>query len=174
MNKDLLLVIDMQNVYLPGNKWACDNMPRAIKCIEKMITKFPKENVIFTKFISDPNAKEQWEEYNKVNSEVNRDEYLNELVPEIAKYVDSTNCYEKSVYSSAKICEIRKRIEEADTIYVTGVVAECCVLSTIFDLIDMGKKVVYVKDGIAGQNDEKERCVMEVLRGASPVHVIFK
>ena len=154
MNKDLLLVIDMQNVYLPGNKWACDNMPRAIECIDNLIPTFPKENVIFTKFISDPNAKEQWKEYNRVYAEINNDEYLNELVPEIAKYVDNTNCFKKSVYSSVHVPEVRSRIEEANTIYVTGVVAECCVLSTIFDLLDMGKKVVYVKDGIAGQNDE--------------------
>ena len=27
---DMLLVVDMQNVYLPGQKWACDRIQEAI------------------------------------------------------------------------------------------------------------------------------------------------
>ena len=66
-----------------------------------------------------------------------------------------------------------KRIQEFDHIYVTGVVAECCVLSTIFTLIDMGKKVYYLQQGIAGENSDKERQVINLLQGLSPLHVEF-
>ena len=35
--RDLLLVIDLQNVYLPGEEWACPSMPEAVKNIAKII-----------------------------------------------------------------------------------------------------------------------------------------
>ena len=57
---------------------------------------------------------------------------------------------------------------------MTGVVAECCVLSTVLDLVDMGKKVVYLQEGIAGESRKKEEEVVSVLKGMSPVHILFR
>lgn len=70
--------------------------------------------------------------------------------------------------------ELRDKLREFDVIYVAGVVAECCVLSTVFELIDMGKKVIFCKDAIAGQKSEKEMAVIEVLKALSPLHIIFE
>ena len=67
-----------------------------------------------------------------------------------------------------------EELKKFDTIYVTGLVAECCILSTVFGLIDMGKKVVYCINGIAGQNEEKEKAAIEVLEALSPIHIIFE
>ena len=47
-------------------------------------------------------------------------------------------------------------------------------LSTIYDLIDMGKKVVYLSEGIAGETREKEEMVKNILSGLSPLHLIFQ
>lgn len=66
------------------------------------------------------------------------------------------------------------KLEQFDTIYITGVIAECCVLSTIFSLIDIGKKIIYCKDGIAGQSEEKEKAVIKILEDLSPLHVVFE
>lgn len=51
--------------------------------------------------------------------------------------------------------------------------AATCILSTVFDLIDMGKKVIYLKKCIAGKTPEKEDMVIKLLKGLSPLHLIL-
>jgi nicotinamidase-related amidase len=79
--------------------------------------------------------------------------------------------YVKSSYSSFTIPEIRKATCHADRVVLTGVVAECCVLSTAFALIDEGVKVLYLTDAVAGIDDETEMAAVKVLEGLCPTQV---
>ena len=80
-------------------------------------------------------------------------------------------CYSKSVYSSYSIEQIRKAASNASCVVVTGVVAECCVLSTVMSLIDAGVYVIYLKDAVAGVNNETEEATITVLEGLAPLHL---
>ncbi len=171
---DMLLVVDMQNVYLPGQKWACDRIQEAIKYITKLVRTFPETQVVYTKYIASKNPKGVWAEYNRLNGEVNVNQWLNEYVDELKPYLNEGNTYVKSQYSCCENPELRERVRCFERIFIAGVVAECCVLSTIYDLIDMGKKVVYLSEGIAGETREKEEMVKNILSGLCPLHVIFQ
>ncbi|MDO5540856.1 MAG: hypothetical protein Q4F83_12445 [Eubacteriales bacterium] len=46
-------------------------------------------------------------------------------------------------------------------------------LATAFELIDMGKKIVFLRNAIAGESIEKARAVEYILEGLSPMHVLF-
>ena len=173
-SKCALLVIDLQNAYLPGNKWACKKIVSAIKNTEDIIKKFSDNQVFFTKFIATNEPEGVWKDYNEEYADINANEYLNEYVEEIKKYITKDNSFIKSKYSCMSNIELKRKINEFDVIYITGVVADCCVLSTVYELIDMGKKVVFCKDAIAGQNEIKENAVIEVLKGMSPLHIIFE
>ncbi len=59
----------------------------------------------------------------------------------------------------------------ASCVVITGVVAECCVLSTVMDLIDAGIYVIYIKDAISGIRPETEKAVETVLSGLCPLHL---
>ena len=84
------------------------------------------------------------------------------------------NLFVKSGFSALSSNELFNALDRFDTIYITGVIAECCVLSTVFSLIDMGKKIIYCKNGIAGENEEREQAVIRVLEELSPLHVEFE
>ena len=170
---DLLLIIDMQNVYLPGQPWACPNIKHAIPYIKKKISEFPENQIIFTKYLPFHHPKGIWKDYNIVNAQINCNPWLNDYVEELKPYLTDSNFYSKSTYSCCKNKELYRKIDSYERIFVTGVVAECCVLATIFDLIDMGKKVTYLKEGIAGANEEKENNITTILEGLSPLHIIF-
>ena len=131
-NKTALLVIDLQNAYLPGNDWACNRILSVIKNIEDKIKNFPKNQIFFTRFIANSNPYGVWKEYNQKYSEINSNEYLNDYVKEIKKYITKDNSFDKSIYSSLGNKQLFEKLKDFDTIYVTGVVAECCVLSTIY------------------------------------------
>ena len=171
---DLLLIIDMQNVYLPGQPWACEGIEGAITNIRKAIAQFPQDQILFTWYIPSQDPKGVWKDYNTVNAEINADPWLNDYIKELKPYLNGKNLYPKSVYSCCGDEKIRSIITQYERVFVAGVVAECCVLSTVFDLIDMGKKVVYLKQGIAGECVKKANAVLEVLEGFSPLHVDFE
>ena len=69
------------------------------------------------------------------------------------------------------IPEVKQAALKADNVVVTGVIAECCVLFTVFDLIDLGCHVIYVTDAVSGLNAEKEKAAVQTLVGLSPLHV---
>lgn len=169
-----LLIIDMQNVYLPENQWGCTRMNEVKKYIENIVNEFPENQVFFTQHIASKNPEGEWNLYNETYSKINSNTYLNDYVPELKKYISKDNLFIKSEFSALSNKNLLEELKKFDTIYVTGVVAECCILSTVFGLIDMGKKVVYCINGIAGQNEEKEKAVIEVLEALSPIHIIFE
>lgn len=173
-NKSALLIIDMQNVYLPENEWSCIKMREIIKYIEEKTKDFMADQIFFTQHRAAENPKGEWKMYNEKYAEINSNEYLNDIVFELKKYITNDNLFIKSGFSALSNKNLLEKLNNFDTIYITGVVAECCVLSTIFSLIDMGKKIIYCNNGIAGQNEEKENAVREVLKELSPLHVVFE
>jgi len=171
MSKDLLLVIDMQNVYTEGNQWACTNTLQAAEKIKALFNKKAFSDAAFTRFLASDIPQGVWKEYNKENAEVNSDEYANDMLDCFKEELSEYPLYTKSVYSSLDIPEVRRKAAEADRVVVTGVVAECCVLSTVMALIDAGVYVVYLTDAVAGIDDSTEEAVKLILSGLSPLHV---
>lgn len=163
--KNLLLVIDVQNAYTKGNKWECPNLDARVDNILKLIEN--SDNFALTKFVASKEPQGAWKTYNEVNRDVNEGSFLNELIPQLSSY----NAYEKSVYSALGNEDIKKLAEESEAVAVTGVVAECCVLSTVMDLIDRGIYVYYIKDAVAGIDTETELAVIKVLEGMKYAHL---
>ena len=82
-----LLVIDMQNIYLPDNKWACIHMRNTIKNIEKRINSFPSNQVFFTKFVASSSPCGIWKDYNNIYNQINSSIILNNYIDEFQKYI---------------------------------------------------------------------------------------
>ena len=65
--KDLLLVIDMQNVYLPEQPWACETAARTKENILKLLENHSKDQTIFTRYIAAEHPVGTWITYNEMN-----------------------------------------------------------------------------------------------------------
>ena len=173
-NNDLLLVTDMQNVYTKGQKWECLDTEGAAKRTLSVIRTMEREgndNIIFTRFLASEHPEGVWENYNRENQDVNGSPWDNEMLPQFADALHRYPLYTKSVYSSLAIPEVLEAAKKADRVVITGVVAECCVLSTVFALIDAGIYVVYLTDGVSGLDREKEAATELVLSGLAPLHL---
>lgn len=166
---DLLLVIDMQNAYAENGPWTCPHMDRAADRIRTLIGSGKFGQIIFTRFDAPQDPVGTWKDYNTINRETNEDSYMNELLPSLKPYADIYPLYSKSTYSSLTVPEIKTAVEECiargGSLVLTGVVSECCVLATAFQAIDMGCPVVYLPDACAGNTDELEESVINVLKG---------
>lgn len=167
---DLILVTDMQNVYLKGQEWACLDTEGTAKRILSVIDKADRDQVIFTKFLASEKPEGAWCDYNRKYEQINKDPWLNDLVQDLKDVSGKYRICTKSVYSSVNIPAVREAARKAGRVVLTGVVAECCVLFTAVDLIDLGCHVVYLTDGVSGLDEEKEKAAVLTLQGLSPVH----
>lgn len=127
-------------------------------------------SVIFTEYLAAAHPHGAWKTYNEVYADIIDDPFLNDIVPELKEASRRYPLYAKSVYSSMKIPEVAAAARKAGRVVLTGVVSECCVLSTAFEAIDLGCKVVWLTDGVSGFDREKEKAAELMLTGLSPVH----
>ena len=182
--EDLILVIDMQKVYTEGQPWACGNVSRAVERISKLLDRVidmedDAPSAILTRFIAagEDDAAGVWTEYNEENRDINENPVMNEFIPEIARYVEEFPYYDKCTYSCFSQPYVRAAADRAmvhgGDIVLTGVVAECCVLSTFFQGADLGYHFIYLTDACAGLDDGTEAAVLKVLEGLSPLHIEF-
>lgn len=167
---DLLVVVDMQNVYLEDQPWACTNTTEISQKIQSLIEQNVCDNVVFTRYIAPENPVGTWVTYNEVNAEINSNEWYNEVVDNLLPYTQEYPTYDKSTYSSYGSQEFKDLCLQADRIIVTGVMAECCVLATVIDGIDTGTPVVYLSDAVAGSSEEYEQEAEDIVAFASPTH----
>ena len=170
---DLLLVIDMQNVYTKNQQWGCTDTEGVAKRLSELLVEKPELNTIFTQFIASDNPIGVWQDYNSKNEKINNDVWLNEIVQQLKPFTEKYPLYSKSTYSSTTIPEVYKEAKKASRVVVSGVVADCCVLSTVFSLIDEGCYVVYLTDGTSGIDKETENATKATLKGLSPLHISF-
>ncbi len=168
-NEDLLLVIDMQNVYKEGEAWGCKNVSKASENIRKLLDSGVFEKVIFTEFKAPDVPEGSWHTYNEVNELINKDERLNAVMEEFEPYLKKYPIYEKSTYSSFSIPKLCKAATSAAHVVLTGVVAECCVLATALAGIDLGFPIIYISDGVAGFTDETEKEAANIVSYLTPV-----
>lgn len=103
--KDLLLVVDMQNVYRKGGKWQCTNTDGAASNIIRIIDS-QKADVIFTEFIACEKAAGVWADYNIKYADVNSDREANLINPLLVAYAQKYPLYKKGVYSSLSVPEV--------------------------------------------------------------------
>lgn len=171
--KDLLLVIDVQNVYFPGQPWACPSAPKMVENIKKLLDSPAcgrDFDVMFTQYLAAEDPKGRWTKYNAEYKEINEDPFLCDMEESMKPYQEKWPTYTKSTYSSCYIPEIMDAIFKYDRIILTGVVAECCILATMTALVDAGAHVCYLKDGVAGQSQEWEDTVERIAATFAPIH----
>ena len=168
-NKDLLIVIDMQNVYREGEAWGCCRAGKALQNIIKLLESGAFEDVVFTRFDAPSDPEGSWKEYNRVNKAINEDQRLNEMMEELKPYSGRYPVLSKSTYSSFEIPELCDMAKKADHVVLTGVVAECCVLATAMSAIDKGFPVIYLSDAVSGLSPETEKEAEHVVSYLAPV-----
>ena len=170
--KDLLLAIDFQNVYLPGEEWGCDGSPEAIRNTLRILETPGAPDALITKYMAPEHPVGRWEAYNREYRQINENEWYCELAEGIRDIGKKYPVVEKSTYSSLKSEQVLRALEGKTAVVLTGVVAECCVLATMMDAIDLGLQVIYLYDCVAGQTPHKEACARQIAEDFAPVHTL--
>lgn len=167
---DLCLIIDMQNVYLPEQPWACRATNEVIQSIKNLIDLQLADNYIFTRYLAAKEPVGAWADYNQAYADINSNPWMNEIVSSLMPYTNIYPVYDKSTYSSYHNPDVAQLCKLAQRVVITGVVAECCVLATAYSAIDAGNKVIYLKDAITGLSLESEHITEQLIENFAPIH----
>ena len=72
--------------------------------------------MFFTKHIAFENPKGQWKIYNEKYDKINSNNYLNDYIIELKKYLTNDNLFIKSGYSALSSGDLLEKLDKFDTI----------------------------------------------------------
>jgi nicotinamidase-related amidase len=81
---------------------------------------------------------------------------LLELMPELQKYVPPAKVMDKPVYSAFSNSSLHRKLqqERINTLIITGSETDVCVLSTVLGAVDLGYRIIVVKDALCSSADD--------------------
>ena len=164
------LCVDMQLIFSADGPWPTPWMDRVLPVATALANRHP-ERTVFAQFIP-PERPDQmpgmWRRYYTRWRAATREhldlQLLLGLMPPLAALCPPATVIDKTRYSAfagPKLIEhLRQR--EADALIVSGSETDVCVLATVLDAVDIGYRVVVVRDAICSSSDEGHDMLMRL------------
>ena len=155
------LCVDMQRIFSADGLWPAPWMERVLPVVATLAGRHP-ERTVFTRFIP-PERPDQmpgmWQRYYTRWRLATRD-CLNldllELMPPLAALCPPATVSDKTRYSGFAeprlLAHLRER--EADALIISGSETDVCVLATVLSAVDLGYRVIVVRDAVCSSSDE--------------------
>ena len=163
------LCIDMQRIFAKGGIWETPWMERVLPVIVEMVARWP-ERTVFTRFIP-PNRPEDmsgtWQRYYRRWKQATREQLdpaLLELLPPLAKLSPPAAVINKTRYSAFAEPHLLSHLQSraADGLIVTGSETDVCVLATVLGAVDLGYRVIVVRDAVCSSSDAGHDALMQL------------
>lgn len=163
------LCVDVQNVFLEPTPWHVPWLARILPAIEQIGLLHPERN-IFTRFIPPRRAEDlpgTWQGYYRRWPQMLRDRldpHLLQLVPSLEAIAALGLVLDKPVYSPFANPLLLRHLRERhiDSLIVTGVETDVCVLSAVLSAVDEGFRVVLVKDALGSSSDATHDALLQL------------
>jgi nicotinamidase-related amidase len=168
-SKTVHLCVDMQRIFSAEGPWPTPWMQRVLPVVAELAGRFP-ERTVFTRFITPHKASDMpgmWQRYYTKWKEATR-EHLNSdllaLLPPLAKLCPPATVVNKTRYSAFAEPNLLSHLQarEADGLIVTGSETDVCVLSTVLDAVDLGYRVIVVRDAVCSSSDAGHDALMKL------------
>lgn len=165
------LCVDMQRLFAEETPWHAPWVKRVLPRIERLVAAHP-DRTVFTRFIpaGTPGAAQgAWRRYYERWAEMTLerlDPGLLDLVPDLARHAPPAVVVDKAEYSSFRAPDLEPLLRRRgiETLIVTGVETDVCVLATILAAVDLGFHVVVPTDAICSSSDETHDALLKLYR----------
>jgi nicotinamidase-related amidase len=167
--KTVHLCVDMQRIFSAEGPWPTPWMDRVLPVVAELTGRFP-ERTVFTRFITPHRAHDMpgmWQRYYAKWKDATR-EYLNpdllELLPSLAKMCPPATVVDKTRYSAFAEPDLLLHLQArgADGLVVTGSETDVCVLATVLGAVDLGFRVIVVRDAVCSSSDTGHDALMKL------------
>ena len=161
------LCVDMQRLFSTEGPWPTPWMDRVLPVVTELAGRHP-ERTVFTRFIPPEHAAGMpgmWQRYYTRWRTATR-EYLDpallELLPPLAKLCPPATVIDKTRYSAFVGSQLVEHlgVREADGLIVTGSETDVCVLATVLGAVDLGYRVIVVRDAVCSSSDAGHDALM--------------
>ena len=159
------LCVDMQRIFSAEGPWPTPWMDRVLPVAAALANRHP-ERTVFTRFIPPARPDQMpgmWQRYYarwRVATRERLDLRLVELMPPLAVLCPPATVIDKTRYSAFAeprlIEHLRQR--ETDALIVSGSETIVCVLATVLDAVDIGYRVIVVRDAVGSSSDQGTKC----------------
>jgi nicotinamidase-related amidase len=161
------LCLDMQRIFSTDGPWPTPWMDRVLPVVTELANQYP-ERTVFTRFIPPQRPTDMpgmWQRYYtrwKVATRKNLDPALLDLLPPLARLCPPATAINKSRYSAFVEPQLLQHLQsrEADGLIVTGSETDVCVLATVLGAVDLGYRVIVVRDAVCSSSDEGHDALM--------------
>jgi nicotinamidase-related amidase len=163
------LCVDMQRLFSAEGPWPTPWMDRVLPVISELAGRYP-ERTVFTRFIPPERPTDlpgMWQRYYTRWRTATREHLspvLLELLPPLAKLCPPATVLDKtrySAFSAPKLIDLLQS-KECDGIIITGSETDVCVLATVLDAVDLGYRVIVVRDAVCSSSDEGHDSLMKI------------
>jgi nicotinamidase-related amidase len=161
--------VDMQRIFADDTEWHTPWMERVLPRVVALAEAQP-ERTVFTRFIPAPEPGRgagTWRRYYERwgNMTLARlGDGMVDLVPPLARLAPPAPIVDKAVYSPWFGGELQRRLGQlrTDTLVVSGLETEVCVLATVLGAVDFGYRVVIATDAICSSADSTHDAMLEI------------
>lgn len=162
------IVVDMQEVFATNPQWGFAGIYEIVPAIAKLAKARPK-NTLWTRFISAHSAEEAegaWAALYRMwpGATLSAGAQM-EILADLLPLADPNAVFDKPTYSSfhsqALIAELKHR--QADTLILSGVETDVCVLGTLMEAVDRGYFVVLPTDALTSSDPDGHRQILDVI-----------
>lgn len=166
-DKTVHLCLDMQRLFGPAGPWPTPWLARVLPAVSSLVEYQPARTV-FTRFIppvTPEDATGMWQLYFRKWRLVTRerlDAKFFDLVPALQRYVPPAAVFDKPGYSAFSNGQLHGFLTKSgiDTLIITGVETDVCVLSTILAAVDLGYRIIVAKDALCSSADESHDALL--------------
>jgi nicotinamidase-related amidase len=142
-------------------------MDRVLPVVAELAGRHP-ERTVFTRFIPPAQPTDMpgmWQRYYRRWSIATRqqlDPGMLELLPPLAKLCPPAQIIDKTRYSAFTEPQLVQHLQarEADGLIVSGSETDVCVLATVLGAVDLGYRVVVVRDAVCSSSDAGHDALM--------------
>ena len=164
------LCVDMQNLFV-DTEWHTPWMKRVLPVVERIARAKP-DRTIFTRFVPAERPGEgggtwrrYWERWASMTLESLPPGAV-DLLPPLKELVPPAEVIDKRVYSPWVEPGLHERLRArgVDTLVITGVETDVCVLGAVLGAVDLGYRVVVPTDAICSSSDHTHDALLTLYR----------
>ncbi|NRQ17491.1 cysteine hydrolase family protein [Ensifer sesbaniae] len=174
------LCVDMQRMFEEETPWQAKWMGKIADQVIEVATRFP-ERTIFTRFVPPHSSEEMpgmWRQYYEkwpMMTATRMDPGLIDLIHPLHLLVPPARILDKRTYSpwmSGRLESVLTH-QNIETVIITGGETDVCVMATVLGAIDLGYKVILLKDSVYSSLDETHDASLQLLGNRFSVQLEF-
>lgn len=167
----VLVVVDMQPVFADaGSPWAAPRFAEAQAVVRSLAEAAGADRTVLTRFVAPEQPQGAWVPYyaDWPFALVPPDDPVYAVVPGLADLAAVAPVVTATTFGKWGP-DLAAHVRPGDTMLLTGVSTDCCVLSTALAAADAGVAVRVVAEGCAGSTDEAHARALDAIRLYAPL-----